>query len=176
MTCDEVRELILFVPLNEHGPQARSVIEAHIGGCEGCRALWREELSLSERLHELPEIRTKSNMVNSVLARVTAIDEYRAGAAVKRARAAEAGATWRPWTASAGLAAMLAIYLHIVIGGRAGFELWSPIVGFGQLTGMFSAPTAIAFIVALFVYVASVFSFAPADDPSTKGSHGEPRV
>jgi predicted anti-sigma-YlaC factor YlaD len=176
MTCDEIRELILFVPLNEHGPQARSVIEAHTEACQRCRALWREELSLSERLLELPEIRMRSNTVSRVLARVTAIDEYRAGVAARRARSAESGATWRPWTASAGLAAMLAIYLQVVIGGEAGFEFWSPLVGFGQLTDMFSVPTAIAFIVALFAYVAGLFAFAPADDPSTRSSHGEPRV
>jgi hypothetical protein len=175
MTCDEVRELILFLPFKEHGRQARSVIEAHTAGCPRCRALWREELSLSERLHELPEIRTKSNMVSSVLARVTAIDEYRAGVAVRRARSAESSATWRPWTASAGLAAMLAIYLNIAIGGQPAFELWSPIVGFRQLTGMFSVPTAIGFIVALFAYIASLLDLSPVDDRSTSGEHGEPR-
>jgi ABC-type amino acid transport system permease subunit len=165
MTCDEVRELILFVPLSEHGPQARSVIEAHTEGCQRCQALWREELSLSERLLELPEIRMRSNTVSRVLARVAAIDEYRAGVAVGRARSAESGATWRPWAASAGLAAMLAIYLYVVIGEQTGFEFWSPRVGFGQLTGMLSAPTVIAFIVALFAYIAGMFAFGPADDP-----------
>lgn len=163
MTCDEFRELILFVPVNDHGPQARSLIEAHTEGCQSCRALWREELSLSERLLELPEIRTRSNTASRVLARVTAIDEDRAGVAVRRAPSAEFGAAWRPWTASAGLAAMLAIYLHVVIGGQTGFEFWSPLVGFGQLTGMFSAPAAIAFIVALFAYVAGLFALAPTD-------------
>ena len=166
MTCDEVRELILFVPLAEHGREARSVIEAHTEVCQRCRALWREELSLSERLQELPEIRTRSNMVSSVLARVSAIDENRAGVAVRRARSAKPDTAWRPWTASAALAAMLAIYLHVVIGGQGEFEFLSPIVGFGQLTGVFSVPTAIGFIVALFVYVAGMFGLAPADDRS----------
>jgi len=176
MTCDEVRERILFLPLNEHGPQVRSGIEAHSEGCQRCRALWREELSLAELLQELPEVRMRSNTVSSVLARVAALDESRAGVAVRRARSAEAGANRRPWAASVGLAVMLVIYLHIVIAGQAGFELWSPRVGFGQLTGMFSVPTAIAFVVALFAFVAGLFDFSPADDPSTQGSHGEPRV
>ena len=71
---------------------------------------------------------------------------------------------------------MLAIYLHVVIGGETSFEFWSPLVGFGQLMGMFSVPTAIALIVALFVYVASMFAFAPAAARSTSGLHEEPRV
>lgn len=167
MTCDEVRELILFVPLNEHGAHTHVIIEAHTESCERCRSLWREELLLSQRLHELPDIRAASNTVSSVLSRVTAIDEHRACVAARGARLAETNATWRPWTASVGLAAMLAIYLHIAIGGQTGLELGSPIVGFGQeniLTGNFSAPTAIGFVVALFAYIAGLFASDRADD------------
>jgi predicted anti-sigma-YlaC factor YlaD len=159
MTCDEVREQILFVPVTEHGPQTRSVIEVHTAACERCRALWDEELSLLEGLQELPETRTRSDTASIVLARVTAIDEYRADQA-RRARSAESNAFWRPWTASAGLAVMLVTYLQIVIDGQAGVEFLSPIVGFGQLLGMFSVPTAIAFVVALLVYVVSLFGSA----------------
>lgn len=102
MTCDEIREQILLVPLREYGARARMVIEGHTENCERCGAAWRAELLLAERLNELPEIRPQSDTVSSVLARLAVFDDRRAAVAAGQPRAAETDASWGPWAASAG--------------------------------------------------------------------------
>jgi predicted anti-sigma-YlaC factor YlaD len=167
MTCNQIRELIDLVPHNQHRPQTRHIIEAHAQSCEYCQSALAAEASLAAMLHELPETRTPSNTASIVLARIAVIDEQRAEAAAKRAPAAARHATWRPWTALAGLGAMLVIHLQATVGEQVGFNLLSPIIGFeqgGVLTGVYSAPVALGFAVALSSYLAGVFSAIRTDE------------
>lgn len=170
MTCEEIRELIALVPHNQHRPQMRHIIEAHTQSCEYCQSALAAEASLAATLHGLPEIRTPPNTASVVLARIAVIDEQRAEAAAKRAPAAARHATWRPWAALAalaGLGAMLVVHLHVTVGERVGFNLLLPTIGIeqgGVLTGVYSAPLALGFAVALSSYLAGVLAAIRTDE------------
>lgn len=159
MTCEEIRELILLLPFDQHRSRTRAALEAHARNCEYCRAELRGELSLSASLRALPEI--PATVVDDVLAHIAAIDERRSARGASEARVTAPTAIWRPWAAFAGLAAVVVVYLQAVFSGRIDFDASRPLVGIGHdglLSGAYSLPAAVGLAVAAFAYLASVFA------------------
>lgn len=122
MKCEQLRELIITLPLHDLPPALAGSIDRHARECRGCRLRLEAERALQAEIAALLEPASRAGMAERVLAATARLEASRA-AQSKQARST------RVWPLPVGLGVAVGIYVYRLAVGAISLDVLRPLIG-----------------------------------------------